>query len=91
MTGIYIIRSGGFYKIGTTNDIVKRTMNLQTGNPVKLEVMVYIETDKAAEIEKALHNKFYNDNVQGEWFTTAYPKLKRSLLQMINVFTDKED
>jgi hypothetical protein len=39
---------------------------LQTGSPLKLKVIGYVDGDK--DLEKALHSEFSDKKIQGEWF-----------------------
>ena len=66
---VYLLKADKFYKIGVTNsDITKRVKALQTGNPYKIEIISYIRTQKALNIEHKLHNKFCDKRMVGEWF-----------------------
>lgn len=55
-------------KIGMSKDINKRLSQLQTGSPYKLKLMGWIEVDDAKYLEKALHAKYKDRIVHGEWF-----------------------
>ena len=58
------------YKIGCTNKkkIEGRIDELQTGNPNKLVLVDYYQTDKPFKLEKMLHNHFKFNNSINEWF-----------------------
>lgn len=63
---IYFVSSGQFIKIGYTTDIVARIRTLQNGSPSRL-VLLGIMPGTMRE-EAALHAKFTNAKVHGEWF-----------------------
>ncbi|WP_082837094.1 GIY-YIG nuclease family protein [Labrenzia sp. OB1] len=55
-------------KIGRTNSLKRRMSELQTGNPVQLRLLGYIETTEDASLEAQLHREFYQKRLSGEWF-----------------------
>jgi hypothetical protein len=78
---IYLIsHENKFLKIGYTKNIHKRLSQLQTSNPVKLEVLHLIEGN--TDLEKELHQSFGHLVVSGEWF-----EFHESIL---DYFKDKE-
>lgn len=78
---IYLIsHSNIFLKIGYTKNIHKRLSQLQTSNPIKLEVLHLIDGD--VDLEKELHLLFKDFKTQGEWFV-----FNESIL---DYFKDKE-
>jgi len=73
---IYFIADdfNGSVKIGFAIDLNKRISNLQTGNPRPLKLMGFIKTANKVDdrkIEKALHKKYKNLHVSGEWFSVT--------------------
>ena len=62
----YFVKMEGFpfLKIGRTNDLGRRLMTLQCGNPFPLQIIGYIEGD----FEKFFHNNLFKRRVKGEWF-----------------------
>lgn len=68
---IYFVQSGegGPIKIGHARNVEKRMGLLQTGNPVKLNVMATI--DGSVEKEQELHTKFHKDRIFLEWFSPS--------------------
>lgn len=58
------------YKIGCTNkkNIEGRLNELQTGNPNKLVLVDYYQTEMPFKLEKMLHNHFKFNNSINEWF-----------------------
>lgn len=65
-TIVYVIKAGKYYKIGITSDINKRLLSIQTGNPIKLDV-VHTEIGNW-HTERALHKTFKEYRREGEWF-----------------------
>lgn len=63
---IYIIELENFVKIGFTEDPVRRLNTLQTTLPMDLNVLLVIMGGR--KLEKALHYKFRDLRVRGEWF-----------------------
>lgn len=55
-------------KIGVAKNIEARKRNLQTGNPLELRLLGWIETADAFQLERALHKRFVATRVRGEWF-----------------------
>lgn len=68
---VYFIRQGalGPIKIGHTNNIKRRLMNLQPGNPHPLRVLVLVPGSRGDE--RAYHEKYRHLRVGGEWFTPS--------------------
>lgn len=55
-------------KIGVAKNIEVRQRNLQTGNPLLLRILGWIETPDAFQLERELHDQFAATRVRGEWF-----------------------
>lgn len=55
-------------KIGVAKDIEARKRNLQTGNPLQLRLLGWIEAENAFHLERHLHQYFHSAHVRGEWF-----------------------
>lgn len=81
---VYVIGPvGGPFKIGTSFDVQRRLSALQTGSPLDLEVVIEIPGNHG--LETALHDKFKNKRIRGEWF-----KLNNEDLQEILLMTPQE-
>lgn len=67
---VYILFDGEYYKIGvTTSDRYKRRLqNLSTGNARNLQLIAYVESPFAKDIERQLHRRFKCNRVKNEWF-----------------------
>jgi hypothetical protein len=65
---VYFIQAGdgGPIKIGTAVDVAQRTAELQTGNHQRLIVLATL--DGGRQHERALHRRFAEHRIAGEWF-----------------------
>ena len=65
---VYIMKSGDAYKIGFTNDVKSRMIDIQLANPnlITLEHVIY--TNNHVEVESMLHEIFSAKNIRGEWY-----------------------
>jgi hypothetical protein len=63
---VYLIESGDNVKIGWSQDVSRRMMELQIANPVGLKLLGTVPGTKKDEF--AYHAKFAHLNVTGEWF-----------------------
>lgn len=65
---VYLISGGnGLYKIGQTKDLEKRMAAFRTSNP-NAQLLKAIKTTDCVYLEKAMHAKYENLMVAGEWF-----------------------
>ncbi|QZA79377.1 GIY-YIG nuclease family protein [Deefgea tanakiae] len=67
---VYLIQHGNRkeYKIGRTNNPIRREGELSIELPEKVEPLHWIETDDPSGIEKYWHNRFASKRKNGEWF-----------------------
>ena len=59
------------FKIGVTKkDINTRISSLQTGNPNKISLLKFYESDNYKKIERLLHKKYFSNRTEtnNEWF-----------------------
>lgn len=85
-SSLYLLYSAGYYKIGVTLDssIGNRLKQLQIGNPNVITLIASTGTISSAyELEKALHSKYKDNRVRGEWFTLTDDELQY-VLKVIN-------
>lgn len=69
---IYFVRpvgQAGPIKIGFSNDVDARFVGLQSGSPVRLELIATIPGDRSHE--SLLHYRFSEDRLYGEWFAPS--------------------
>jgi Meiotically up-regulated gene 113 len=67
---VYFVENSqsGYIKIGLSKNIRARMSSLSSSSGVNLRLLCYLETDKAEELERELHDRFAKDNVSGEWY-----------------------
>ena len=67
---LYFIKAGDAIKIGLGDDIEKRMITLQVGNPNRLDLLHSIDLpdQEAKEKEIELHQLLHKTNLNGEWF-----------------------
>jgi hypothetical protein len=65
---VYVIKDGEFYKIGIAVDPKARITLLQTGNPRKLTLLHYWQSDNPRKEEAKIHKRLRRFRVSGEWF-----------------------
>lgn len=66
---IYFIRAGGMIKIGFSLEVRQRLKELQTAQPVRLELLGVMAGDSDAE--RTLHERFAFCRQTGEWFSAV--------------------
>jgi hypothetical protein len=70
--------SGLHFKIGRTNNVLKRVANLQTGTSG--ELVVHALEPGSLDLESERHAQFASERRQGEWFA-ASPQLCRHVFE----------
>jgi len=68
---VYLYRAGQYYKIGRTNDIDRRNIEIKLQLPFKPELIHTIETSNPNQIEKYWHELFKSKRRNGEWFSLS--------------------
>lgn len=67
---IYLVSDGQFTKIGGTSyDVKKRLLELQTGNAKKLKIIGSYKCNYLNVTEKLIHNDFKDKKILNEWFS----------------------
>ena len=66
---VYVFRdTKGLYKIGVSNDPVRRMADIRRTHPDEYECLHLIPTENAFRLESFLHDYFASKRVHGEWF-----------------------
>jgi Meiotically up-regulated gene 113 len=82
---VYLVRCGGFYKIGLAKDANKRLSGLKTSSPFEIEMVKTWRCKRPDTIERTLHEQFEKFRVRGEWFQFTEDVLQALLnLQDLN-------
>ena len=69
--GVYMIYNAEeeVVKIGISKDVDDRISQMQTANAAELEKIAFWDVKHAAKAEEMIHNRLFDDKVNGEWFS----------------------
>ncbi len=73
---VYLFKHGKYYKIGKTNDTVRRGNELKIQLPESLDLIHEIKTDDPSGVEAYWHRRFDTKRMNGEWFDLNSADLK---------------
>jgi hypothetical protein len=73
---VYLFKSGRYYKIGKTNDTVRRGNEIRIQLPEKCTLIHSIKTDDPSGIEAYWHKRFEMKRMNGEWFDLSLAQVK---------------
>ena len=65
--GLYVVKAGPFYKVGTADKVEQRLKNLQDSCPFEIE-LIYWNPSRGDE-EREIHKILKQYNTRGEWFS----------------------
>lgn len=69
---IYLLKCGGFYKIGYSKCVEQRIHQLDV-RPYKINLLMKWKSDNAYFIEQALHEVYKEYRVDNEWYSSELP------------------
>lgn len=73
---VYLFKHGKYYKIGKTNDTVRRGNELKIQLPENLDLIHEIKTDDPSGVETYWHKRFEAKRKNGEWFDLNVADIK---------------
>ena len=73
---VYLLKSGRYYKIGKTNDTLRRGKEIKIQLPEKINLIHSIKTDDPSGVESYWHRRFETKRMQGEWFDLSNAEVK---------------
>lgn len=70
---VYLLRSGGYYKIGKTKNLPARIDTLAVGVRVPFDIQLVhsFKSNDYSSAEAGLHRTFESKRTEGEWFTLS--------------------
>lgn len=83
MSTIYFVQAGdgGLIKIGIADNVVRRMTTIQSMCPQRLRLLATMPG--SMQDEEALHNRFLQDRLHGEWFTPS-PELMDFIKEIVH-------
>lgn len=73
---VYLFKSGKYFKIGKTNNTVRRGNELRIQLPEKTDLIHSIKTDDPTGVELYWHKRFEEKRMNGEWFNLNSSDIK---------------
>lgn len=75
---VYVLQGDGtgFFKIGITTDIDRRTAQISPKMPFESSLVLYAYVDDMRSTELYLHEKFNDNRVNGEWFELSASQIR---------------
>lgn len=80
---VYLLQSGGRFKIGITSHIQRRLKQLRSQQPpFPIELVHFVLCPDPRLAERALHERFSEARVHGEWFDLSDEKVRNVIRSM---------
>jgi hypothetical protein len=76
---VYLLKAGGFYKIGKTIAFDRRFAEIKLQLPFKVELVHQIRTNNINLLESHFHRHFRKKRRNGEWFALGKIELEEIL------------
>jgi hypothetical protein len=73
---VYLLQSGGHYKIDRSDELEKRVKQVSIALPAKVDLVHAIKTDDPPGIEGYWHRRFAEQRANGEWFKLSHADVK---------------
>ena len=73
---VYLLKSGGHFKIGRSDELEDRIKRIQVSLPEKVTLIHAIKTDDPSGIEAYWHRRFHDRRANGEWFKLSAEDVK---------------
>lgn len=73
---VYLMKSGKYYKVGMTRDLVRRGTEIRLQLPERLTLIHAIETDDPPGVEHYWKRRFGEQRLEGEWFDLSPKDVK---------------
>jgi hypothetical protein len=82
---VYILGCGNHIKVGISNNVEARILELQIGNPVpikKLWETVGMSRIEATRLERKVHGDLADARITGEWFECSANRAMSAILRL---------
>lgn len=87
---IYVAEYNGNFKIGVSNNVIKRIGQLSCGCPTIKIVYQSDYLSNSFELEAMLHNLYKDKNIGGEWFSKVDNKQIKEIIEKHGNYADYE-